>query len=119
MKGRATHSPRSSQGTRRLGRTVGGGEATWAESTLAAMACVRDVPPARAAELRGLIEYHNERYHALDDPEISDAEYDALVRELRALEADHPELATPDSPTQKVGAAAVVRCSPRSATRCR
>ncbi|MEA2685331.1 MAG: ligase, partial [Actinomycetota bacterium] len=60
---------------------------------------------ARAPELRGLIEYHNQRYHALDDPEISDAEYDALVRELRALEAEHPELATPDSPTQKVGAA--------------
>ncbi|HVF13932.1 MAG TPA: NAD-dependent DNA ligase LigA, partial [Acidimicrobiales bacterium] len=60
---------------------------------------------ARATELRGLVEYHNERYHALDDPEISDAEYDALVRELRQLEADHPELAIPDSPTQKVGAA--------------
>ena len=62
-------------------------------------------PGARAAELRGLVEYHNERYHALDDPEVSDAEYDALVRELRALEAAHPELATADSPTQKVGAA--------------
>ncbi len=59
----------------------------------------------RADELRALVEHHNQRYHALDDPEISDAEYDALVRELRALEADHPELASPDSPTQKVGAA--------------
>ena len=59
---------------------------------------------ANATELRGLIEYHNERYYALDDPEISDATYDALVRELRRLEADHPDLATADSPTQKVGA---------------
>jgi len=62
-------------------------------------------PKARAAELRGLINHHNERYHVLDSPEISDAEYDALVRELRGIEADHPELVTPDSPTLGVGAA--------------
>jgi len=67
----------------------------------------KDAPAAEAAELRRLIEYHNERYHALDDPEIPDAEYDALVRRLRALEAAHPELVTPDSPTQLVGAAPV------------
>jgi len=60
---------------------------------------------ARVAELRQQIEYHNVRYHQLDDPEVSDAEYDALVRELRTLEEAHPELVTPDSPTQKVGAA--------------
>src|SRR4029077_19396410 len=60
---------------------------------------------ARAADLRQQIEYHNVRYHQLDDPEISDAEYDALVRELRAIEEAHPELVTPDSPTQKVCAA--------------
>jgi DNA ligase (NAD+) len=59
----------------------------------------------RAAELRGLIEYHNHRYHQLDDPEVSDAEYDALTRELRSLEEAHPDLRTPDSPTQKVGSA--------------
>jgi DNA ligase (NAD+) len=59
----------------------------------------------RAAELRGQINHHNERYHVLDSPEISDAEYDALVRELREIEADHPELATPDSPTLAIGAA--------------
>jgi DNA ligase (NAD+) len=64
-------------------------------------------PAAEAAELRRLIEYHNERYHALDDPEIPDAEYDALVRRLRGLEADHPDLVTADSPTQLVGAAPV------------
>src|SRR4029077_12077431 len=60
---------------------------------------------ARAADLRQQIEYHNVRYHQRDDPEISDAEYDALVRELREIEEAHPELVTPDSPTQKVGAA--------------
>jgi DNA ligase (NAD+) len=60
---------------------------------------------ARAADLREQIEHHNIRYHQLDDPEVSDAEYDALVRELRAIEDAHPELVTEDSPTQKVGAA--------------
>jgi DNA ligase (NAD+) len=62
-------------------------------------------PVARAGELRALITHHNERYHVLDDPEITDAEYDALVRELRAIEAEHPDLAVPDSPTTQVGAA--------------
>lgn len=61
-------------------------------------------PAARAAELARLIRYHNERYFALDQPEISDADYDALVRELRSIEAEHPELAAPDSPTREVGA---------------
>jgi len=57
----------------------------------------------RAAKLRELIHYHNYRYHTLNDPEISDAEYDALFRELREIEEAHPELITPDSPTQRVG----------------
>jgi DNA ligase (NAD+) len=57
----------------------------------------------RAAELRELVDHHNYRYHALDDPEISDAEYDRLYDELRGLEDEHPELVTPDSPTQRVG----------------
>ena len=56
--------------------------------------------------LRREIEQHNHRYYVLDDPEISDAEYDALFRRLEALEAAHPELRTPDSPTQRVGARA-------------
>jgi DNA ligase (NAD+) len=60
---------------------------------------------ARAAELRRLIEDANYRYHVLDDPDIPDAEYDRLMRELEALEAEHPELATADSPTQRVGGA--------------
>jgi DNA ligase (NAD+) len=56
-------------------------------------------------KLRATIERHNRLYHVEDAPEISDAEYDALFRELQELEAQHPELRTPDSPTQRVGAA--------------
>ena len=56
-----------------------------------------------AAELRALLHHHAHRYYTLDDPEIPDAEYDRLFRELQALEAAHPELLTPDSPTQRVG----------------
>jgi DNA ligase (NAD+) len=58
----------------------------------------------RIAELRELVDYHLYRYHVLDDPEISDAEFDRLWDELLALEREHPELQTPDSPTQRVGA---------------
>ena len=65
----------------------------------------RSDPAARAAELRRLVEHHNYRYHVLDDPEIPDSAYDVLYDELSALEADHPELVTPDSPTQRVGGA--------------
>ncbi|MBW2093689.1 MAG: NAD-dependent DNA ligase LigA [Deltaproteobacteria bacterium] len=54
-------------------------------------------------ELRELIRYHNRRYYVLDDPEISDAEYDRLFQRLVALEKEYPELVTPDSPTQRVG----------------
>jgi len=63
-------------------------------------------PTQRVAELREQLRYHLYRYHVLDDPIVSDAEYDALIRELRALEAEHPQLITPDSPTQRVGAPA-------------
>jgi DNA ligase (NAD+) len=56
----------------------------------------------RVNELRRLIAHHDQRYYTLDRPEISDAEYDALMRELRELEAAHPELVTPESPTQRV-----------------
>jgi DNA ligase (NAD+) len=58
----------------------------------------------RIEELRKLIEYHNYRYYVLDSPEISDAEYDALMRELIELEEKFPQFVTPDSPTQRVGA---------------
>lgn len=66
-----------------------------------------EVPTAeqRAGELRTLINHHAHLYYVLDQPEIDDAEYDALYRELQSLEAEHPELRTPDSPTQRIGAA--------------
>ncbi len=61
-------------------------------------------PANRAAELRRVLEHHNHRYYVLDDPDVSDSEYDGLLNELRDLEAENPELRTPDSPTQRVGA---------------
>jgi DNA ligase (NAD+) len=61
-------------------------------------------PEKRAAELREVLDYHLYRYHVLDEPEISDAEYDALYDELVRIEEQHPQLVTADSPTQRVGA---------------
>ena len=58
---------------------------------------------ARAEELREQLRHHGYRYYVLDDPEIEDDAYDALLDELRRIEAEHPELVTPDSPTQRVG----------------
>ena len=58
---------------------------------------------ARAGELRDELRRHDYRYHVLDDPEISDIEFDTLLRELQAIEKEHPELVTPDSPTQRIG----------------
>jgi DNA ligase (NAD+) len=72
-------------------------------------------PPAaaaRAALLRRVIEEHNRRYYVLDSPTISDAEYDSLFRELQALETEHPELATPNSPTQRVGGSPLTNFAP-------
>jgi DNA ligase (NAD+) len=60
---------------------------------------------AEAEALREQINHHNYRYYVLDDPEVTDAEYDRLMRQLEALERDHPEVRTPDSPTQRVGVA--------------
>jgi DNA ligase (NAD+) len=68
----------------------------------------------RAADLRQQLEHHSYRYHVLDDPEVSDAEYDDLMRELVLLEEQYPELQTPDSPTQ--WAAPRPRSSLQSAT---
>jgi DNA ligase (NAD+) len=62
-------------------------------------------PKKRADELRRLIAYHDHRYYVLDDPEISDPDYDDLMRELKGIEEEHPELLTPGSPTQRVGGA--------------
>src|ERR1700757_3131137 len=60
---------------------------------------------AEAESLREQINHHNYRYYVLDDPEVTDAEYDRLMRQLEELERAHPEIRTPDSPTQRVGAA--------------
>src|SRR5262245_13752756 len=60
-------------------------------------------PEQKILELRDLIRHHEYRYYVLDDPEISDTEFDALLRELKELESNHPDLVTPDSPTQRVG----------------
>ncbi len=66
----------------------------------------------RAAELAKLIDEHQYRYYVLDAPTVSDAEYDALLHELEAIEAEHPSLRTPDSPTQRVGGAAPTTFAP-------
>lgn len=64
-----------------------------------------DAASRRASELRTTIEQHNHRYYVLDEPTVSDAEYDALLRELQTIEAAYPQLIKPDSPTQRVGTA--------------
>jgi DNA ligase (NAD+) len=64
-----------------------------------------DAQRKRAAQLREQLHHHNHRYHVLDDPEVTDAEYDRLFDELKRLEEEQPELATDDSPTRRVGAA--------------
>src|SRR5947199_5039359 len=58
---------------------------------------------SRVEALREKIRHHEHRYYVLDDPEVSDAEFDLLMQDLKQLEAEHPELVTPDSPTQRVG----------------
>ena len=78
----------------------------------------REQAAARAAALREEIERHAFRYYVLDAPEISDEAYDALVRELEGIESAYPELITPDSPTQRVGAPPSTAFEPvRHATR--
>jgi DNA ligase (NAD+) len=66
-------------------------------------------PAERADELKRQLAHHNHRYYVLDDPEVGDDVYDELLDELRAIEREHPELVTPDSPTQRVGAEPVSR----------
>jgi len=69
-------------------------------------------PQKRMEELREQVQYHNARYHGHDDPEISDAEFDELVRELRQLEIEHPELVDDSSPTLSVGSTAITTFDP-------
>ena len=66
----------------------------------------------KAENLREQIIYHNDRYYNQDSPEISDYEYDMLLKELEEIESEFPELITPDSPTQKVGGQAGEKFSP-------
>ncbi|HWM20909.1 MAG TPA: NAD-dependent DNA ligase LigA, partial [Ilumatobacteraceae bacterium] len=66
----------------------------------------------RISELRAQVAYHNQRYHELDAPEISDGDYDALARELRQLEAENPDLAVDESPANAVGGAPSVLFAP-------
>ncbi|HET9645352.1 MAG TPA: NAD-dependent DNA ligase LigA [Burkholderiaceae bacterium] len=73
---------------------------------------IRPDPARRAAELREQLHHHAHRYYVLDDPEIPDAEYDKLFNELQAIEQAHPELRTPDSPTQRVGGAVLPGFTP-------
>jgi DNA ligase (NAD+) len=73
---------------------------------------VSDSPEQRAAELRKELDRHNHLYYVLDEPEVGDDTYDALLNELREIEAEHPELLTPDSPTQRVGAPPLDRFEP-------
>lgn len=65
----------------------------------------------KLTQLRTTLRHHEFLYHVMDAPEVPDAEYDRLMRELRALEEAHPELVTPDSPTQRVGAAPLTEFS--------
>ena len=69
-------------------------------------------PEQRITELRAEVAHHNRLYHELDAPEIPDADFDALVRELRALEVQFPEFVVPDSPTQSIGGAASAAFEP-------
>jgi DNA ligase (NAD+) len=62
---------------------------------------INEITQKHLVALRQEIQYHNYRYHVLDDPVISDAEYDQLMIELRQIEASHPEWITPDSPSQR------------------
>ena len=70
-----------------------------------------DTARIRTEELRSQLEHHNRLYYILDEPTISDAEYDALFRELQRLEEQYPGLVSPDSPTQRVGGAALDKFS--------
>ena len=86
--------------------------------TETAGATPQDDIAARMASLSDLVAYHNRRYHELDDPEISDGDFDALVRELRTLEAEHPDLVS-RTRRARPSAGRRARCSRRSSTRCR
>src|SRR3569623_1658768 len=95
-------------------RSTGSASGGQTMSKARATGSVPDKIARRAAALRERIHHHNYRYYALDDPEISDAEFDALMRELQDMEAQYPALVTPDSRTQRV-ARRLRRDTPRAA----
>ena len=100
-----------------VGDRIGVAGAGWRSRGMSAVdERARAEAKVRVEELRERINHHSYRYHVLDDPEVADAEYDELIRELRELEDAFPELITPDSPTQRVGGRARPTCSPRSRT---
>src|SRR4051812_25576917 len=72
-------------------------------SEMSAKSSAATNPRQEAEKLRDAIRHHEHQYYVLDQPEISDAEYDALMLQLQAIEKEHPELVTPDSPTKRVG----------------
>ena len=99
------HRPRRPRAAARLGlRGDAGGERSRRRE--------RARPSSARRSCASELDHHNRRYYVLDDPEIGDDEYDALLNELRELEAEHPELRTPDSPTQRVGAPPLDRFEP-------
>src|SRR5438874_8647673 len=108
----------SEKGRRSISVTggTGGAEAILPDANTALSRTIPAVPASskeqRVAELREKIEKANYEYHVLDRPTISDQAYDALMRELQSLEEGHPELITPESPTQRVGAPAAARFAP-------
>src|SRR5438552_5024395 len=86
------------------GRVTAYADYTFLPTSMPARVEDQQVLFARAEELRAQINHHNYLYFVQDSPEVTDAEYDRLMQELRAIEAEHPELQSPDSPTQRVGA---------------
>src|SRR5258708_1538232 len=86
------------------GRVTAHAHYTFPPSPMPAKVEDRQLLFARVEELRAQINHHNYQYFVQDSPEVTDAEYDRLMQELRAIEADHRELQSPDSPTQRLGA---------------
>src|SRR3972149_1132151 len=101
----ATQGERGTQPSLRRRRPGGVQRRSWSRRYPRLVTLERPGPAARIAELRAQIERANRLYYEQDAPEIADAEYDALMRELGELETAHPGLVTPDSPTQRVGGA--------------
>src|SRR4029077_16558046 len=110
--GRRRGGGRTDRGRRRRGDRGGSPRAKNTETVRAPDEREAAEAKLRVEELRAEIEHHRYRYHVLDDPEVADAEYDVLMRELRELEDRFPELQTPDSPPQTGGGTPVALFAP-------